>query len=85
MVEIQLTIEHCNALGVHNSNDAGRRRTLNEAGERVCAVDRSFKSFEAHGGRGQDSFLRVIRKPPLSSSLAKPYDGAPEELRLLVA
>jgi hypothetical protein len=84
-VEIPLTLDHCNALGVYNSNDAGRRRTLNEAGERVCAVDRSFQSFEAHGGRGQDSFLRVVRKPPLTSPLARPFDGAPQELRLLVA
>jgi len=85
MVEIPLTLDHCNALGVFNNNDAGRRRTLNEAGERVCAVDRSFQSFEAHGGRGQDSFLRVVRKPPLTSPLARPFDGAPQELRLLVA
>jgi hypothetical protein len=68
MVEIPLTLEHCN-----------------EAGERVCAVDRSFQSFEAHGGRGQGSFLRVVRKPPLPPSLARPFDGAPQELRLLVA
>jgi hypothetical protein len=64
---------------------AGPRRLLNEAGERVCAVDRSFQSFEAHGGRGHDSFLRIVRKPPLTSPLARPFDGAPQELRLLVA
>jgi hypothetical protein len=85
LVEIPLTLDHCHALGVYNNNDAGRRRTLNEAGERVCAVDRSFQSFEARGVRGQDSFLRVVRKPPLTSPLARPFDGAPQELRLLVA
>jgi len=34
LVEIPLTLDHCNALGVYNSNDAGRRRTLNEARSR---------------------------------------------------
>lgn len=74
MVEVPLTLEHCNALGVHNSSDAGRRRTLNEAGRRVCAADRSFESFEAHGGRGKDSFLRIMRKRPPSPPLDRPFD-----------
>lgn len=64
MLEIPLTLEHCRALGVANSADAGRRRTLNDAGKRVCAADKSFLAFEAHGGRGRDSFLRIIRVPP---------------------
>ena len=78
MVEIPLTLEHCQALGVHNSTDAGRRRTLNEAGQRVCAADRSFKAFEAHGGRGKDSFLRIIRQPPPGPPLERPYDPTPQ-------
>lgn len=37
------------ALGVRAGADAARRRTQNDAGARVCAVDRSFIA-EAHGG-----------------------------------
>lgn len=61
-VEFPLTVEHCHALGVRASTDAARRRTFNEAGPRVCEADRSFVSLEAHGGRKQDSFLRVTRR-----------------------
>ncbi len=64
VVEVPLTLDHCNALGVRNGADAGRRRTLNDAGRRVCAADRSFVAFEAHGGRGRDSFLRIVRRRP---------------------
>lgn len=81
MVEIPLTLEHCHALGVCNAADAGRRRTLNDAGERVCAADRSFVTFEAHGGRGRESFLRIIRKPPKTSPLDHPL-SVPEQLTL---
>lgn len=76
MVEVPLTLEHCHALGVHNSADAGRRRTLNEAGRRVCAADRSFTTFEAHGGRGRDSFLRIVRHRSPGSPLDRPFDPA---------
>jgi hypothetical protein len=76
MVEIPLTVEHCQALGVHNSTDAGRRRTFTEAGQRVCAADKSFQAFEAHGGRGRDSFLRIVRKRPDGPSLDRPLDPA---------
>lgn len=76
MVEIPLTLEHCHALGVHNSTDAGRRRTLNEAGGRVCAADKSFEAFEAHGGRGKDSFLRIMRVRPAGPPLDRPLDPA---------
>ncbi len=62
VVEVPLTVEHCQALGVRAGTDAARRRTFNEAGPRVCAADRSFEAFEAHGGRGRDSFLRVVRR-----------------------
>lgn len=62
LVEVPLTTETCYALGVYSTADAGRRRTLNLAGERVCSVDTAFTSFEALGGRGRDSFLRVVRK-----------------------
>jgi hypothetical protein len=82
IVEIPLTLEHCYALGVQNAADAGRRRTLNEAGQRVCAADKSFVAFEAHGGRGRDSFLRIIRTPPKSSPLEQPLAGPPEQLTL---
>ena len=62
MVEIPLTLEHCHALGVQAATDAARRRTLNDAGERVCAADKSFAAFEAHGGRSRQSFLRITRR-----------------------
>lgn len=72
-VDVPLTVEHCQALGVRNSADAGRRRTINEAGERVCAADRSFVAFEAHGGRGKQSFLRVVRHRPTEPMTSRPY------------
>lgn len=59
-------------LGVRSATDAARRRTFNEAGARVCAADKTFKAFEAHGGRGMDSFLRVLRTPPAQSPLDRP-------------
>jgi hypothetical protein len=69
VVEIPLTPEHCHALGVQAATDAARRRTLNDAGARVCAADKSFVSFEAHGGRGRESFLRIVRTPPAEPPL----------------
>jgi hypothetical protein len=84
MVDVLLTQEHCQALGVHNSADAGRRRTLNEAGRRVCAADRSFKAFETHGGRGRDSFLRIIRHRPAEPPVDRPFDcPGPGQLTLV--
>ena len=77
-VEVPLTIEHCNALGVRAGADAARRRTLNDAGRRVCEADRSFIEFQAHGGRGRPSFLRVVRRAQ-GSALDRPFaepDGA---------
>ncbi|MCA1680984.1 MAG: hypothetical protein LC777_19615, partial [Actinobacteria bacterium] len=85
IVEVPLTLEHCQALGVRAGTDAARRRTFNEAGPRVCAADKSFEAFEAHGGRGRDSFLRVIRKHPAACPLEKPPAVAAEQLRLLQA
>jgi hypothetical protein len=82
MVEIPLTPEHCNALGVHNSADAGRRRTLNDAGARVCAADKSFVAFEAHGGRGRDSFLRIVRQPPGDSPVQPPRVQPAQQMTL---
>jgi hypothetical protein len=82
-VEIVLTPEHCHALGVRASADAARRRTLNEAGARVCAVDKSFLAFEAHGGRGVDSFLRIVRRRPSDSPLDRPFSPNPEQLELV--
>ena len=83
LVEIPLTVEHCHALGVRSATDAARRRTFNEAGVRVCAADKTFKAFEAHGGRGMDSFLRVVRTPPAQSPLDRPGPTpAPGQLTL---
>jgi len=81
-VEIALTPEHCQALGVRAGADAARRRTLNDAGARVCAVDKSFLAFEAHGGRGVDSFLRIVRRRPADSPLDRPFAPPPEQLVL---
>lgn len=81
MVEIPLTLEHCYALGVCNAADAGRRRTLNDAGRRVCAADRSFVAFEAHGGRGRDSFLRIVRTA-LKTSPEQPVVVPAQQLTL---
>jgi hypothetical protein len=69
VVEVPLTLDHCYALGVQAGTDAARRRTLNDAGKRVCAADKSFVAFEAHGGRGRESFLRIIRTPPTDPPL----------------
>jgi hypothetical protein len=82
IVEVPLTLEHCHALGMRNAADAGRRRTLNEAGQRVCAADKSFVAFEAHGGRGCDSFLRIARRRPRRSPLEPPVVVAAEQLTL---
>ena len=82
MVEIALTLEHCHALGVRASTDAARRRTFNEAGERVCAADKSFVAFEAHGGRGRDSFLRIIRTPPPDPPVSQPGFVPAQQLTL---
>jgi hypothetical protein len=38
----------------------------------VCAADSSFRAFEAHGGRGIDSFLRVVRTPPRHPVVDRP-------------
>ncbi|MGI8412383.1 MAG: hypothetical protein ACR2LV_05525 [Solirubrobacteraceae bacterium] len=82
MVEVPLTLEHCHALGVRNSADAGRRRTLNEAGQRVRAADKSFVAFEAHGGRGRHSFLRIVRRRPKTSPLEPALVVPAEQLTL---
>lgn len=83
LVEVPLTLEHCHALGVRAGTDAARRRTFNEAGPRVCAADSSFRAFEAHGGRGRDSFLRVVRERPRHSPLHRPT--APPGAQLTLA
>lgn len=82
IVEVPLTMEHCHALGVRAAADAARRRTFNEAGGRVCEADKSFCAFEAHGGRGRDSFLRVIRQRPATSPLERPLATAGGQLSL---
>lgn len=82
IVEVPLTLERCHALGVRAGTDAARRRTLNDAGPRVCAADKSFVAFEAHDGCGRDSFLRVIRHRPPSSPLERPLTQAGGQLAL---
>lgn len=82
IVEVPLTVEHCHALGVRAGTDAARRRTFNEAGLRVCAADKSFRAFEAHGGRGYDSFLRVIRRRSRASALDRPAIAPERQLTL---
>ena len=82
IVEVPLTAEHCNALGVRAGTDAARRRTLNDAGSRVCAADKSFVAFEAHGGRGVESFLRIVRRRPPDWPLARPAGPSPDQLVL---
>jgi hypothetical protein len=72
ILELPLTENNCRALGVHAAADAARRRTFNEAGPRVCVADSSFRAFEAHGGRGIDSFLRVVRTPPRHAVVERP-------------
>lgn len=80
-VDVPLTEAHCHELGVKNAQAAGRRRTINQAGERICAADRSFVSFEAHGGRGQSEFLRIVRRDVTTDALERPY-GAADQLML---
>ena len=82
LVEVPLTLDHCHALGVRAGTDAARRRTLNDAGQRVCAADKAFVAFEAHGGRGRDSFLRIIRRPSGESPLESPLQRDSEQLQL---
>jgi hypothetical protein len=79
-VQVRLTVEHCHALGVCAATDAARRRTLNEAGQRVCAADKSFLAFEAHGGRGRDSFLRIVRSSSTGAALESPAVVPAEQL-----
>lgn len=71
--EAALTPEACALMGVLSGQPAGRRRTINQAGERICAADSSFVSFEAHGSRGQPGFLRVVRRRPTEPLLERPY------------
>lgn len=79
-VEIPLTVENCAALGVKGGTDKTRRRTLNEAGKRICGADSSFQEFAAHSGGGGQSFLRLVRRRPKdaparsSGQLALPAD-----------
>ena len=81
MVEVPLTTEHCNALGVRAGTDAARRRTLSDAGRRLCAADRSFVLFEAHGGRGSPSFLRIMRRPSPALPIDRPLGSAQDQLK----
>ena len=82
MVEVPLTPESCAALGVFNQQEAGRRRTLNHAGDGVKRADRSFVAFEAHTTRNRQSFLRVVRKRPSFSPLEPAHVARSEQLSL---
>lgn len=77
-VEVELTDAHCRALGVTAATDAARRRTFNDAGQRVCRADGAFVAFEAHGGRGVASFLRVVRTTRAIERIAS-QEGDPLE------
>ena len=85
VVEVPLTLEHCHALGVQAATDAARRRTLNDAGKRVGAADKSFVAFEAHGGRGRQSFLRILRAPTSDPLLEPAVSRRSEQLTLAAA
>jgi hypothetical protein len=82
IVEVPLSVPHCQALGLRAATDAARRRTLNDAGGRVCAADKSFTAFEAHGGRGRDSFLRVVRTRRAEFPLERPSPASANQLSL---
>ena len=81
-VDVALTAEHYQALGVRAATDAARRRTLNEAGRRVCAADKSFTAFEARGGRGRESFLRIVRAASATAAVESAADLRGEQLVL---
>jgi hypothetical protein len=47
------------------------------------AADKSFVAFEAHGGRGRNSFLRIVRKPPKFPPIEPPRgERLPSKLTL---
>lgn len=60
--EVLLDEETYRAFGVHASEDRFRRRTLNQAGERIVATDPSYEVFQAEGGRNRPSVLRIVRR-----------------------
>ena len=60
--EVLLDEHAYHAFGVHASEDRFRRRTLNQAGERIVASDPAYEVFEAEGGRNRPSVLRVVRR-----------------------
>jgi len=39
-----------------------RRRTLNQAGERIVGIDPAYLAVEAHGGKRTASRLMVVRR-----------------------
>jgi hypothetical protein len=85
ILELPLSESNCHALGVRSAADAARRRTLNDAGVRVCGADKTFIAFEAHGGRGVDSFLRVVRTPPRYPVVDRPLAPPPATTQLTLA
>lgn len=82
--EVLLDEQAYHAFGVHASEDRFRRRTLNQAGERIVATDPAYAVFEAEGGRNRPSVLRVVRRRGTGAiaepvAIADPNDGS--ELR----
>jgi hypothetical protein len=65
-----------------SENGSSEAPDLQRGGGRVCAADKSFVAFEARGGRGRGSFLRVIRRRPSWSPLDRPLSPASGRLTL---
>ncbi len=61
-LELLLDDQAYHAFGVRAQQDRDRRRTLNQAGERLIDVDPSYEAFEAHGGKAVPSRLLVVRR-----------------------
>jgi hypothetical protein len=76
-IEIPLTTEGHQALGVHATEERDRRRTLNQAGRRILEVDPTYVVFDAHGGPRRPSALRIVRRcvPPDDVRAATPLPG----------
>ena len=76
-IEIPLTSEGYQALGVHATEERDRRRTLNQAGRRILEVDPTYIMFEAHGGPRRPSVLRIVRRcvPPDDATAATALPG----------
>lgn len=80
--EVLLDEQTYHAFGVHASEDRFRRRTLNQAGERIVATDDAYEVFEAEGGRNRPSVLRIVRRCAAGAiASAIPIDDLVDEER----